>query len=515
MSLRPRSPSSITPGVEHLQKHECGAPASYLDVLPRIAEERVLRHVSSRPNSTAWASFIAATDAHSLLRARGRLADEFRSRMTRARIIGPAEDPGLYALAPSGELFLKAGSEPPCAASVLRAAGAGFTDVIVSSIDVRRAYFDRSMLLVARHCTRLRRLAVGDVNRAVFENLLRARGKRLESLSLDIADPPLDKLAAVAEYCTSLRHLSVQIASFSPRELWREVGAPLVDLQLVVTATRRLGAAALNGVKKYCRGLRHLDLDVPSSELHSNVERVCTSYGTQLDLINLHNLPSDNVRRIANACPRALFRIASTLPHIRAAGGRIHTFGPRNPTQFTDAELGYIGTHCERMQNLFLENPGLYASHIIETLLCRHMSRLSFVAIELDEDNIDDVLDVLAFRTVSIRDFRAVVKRVPSADVLIKFVEASVILERIEIISTFGRADIVPSEVLLDVADMIEACAASDSLQELLVLDLMTMQAQRYNDIKLARKCPVIANACMSLRSKAVYVNVFGMNYLC
>lgn len=503
MSALLHSPSSIARASRRRAKG-----GSYLEMLAPCAIDRVLRHMSLRPNSTTWASFIDVKDALTLLCARGRVFDEFRTRVSRIRIVASNDAMGARGPPPSGELYLAAdAAETGCILTII---GSALTDVAVSTSDARTSPFDRALLLVARHCCALRSLAVCVVGKAVLDNLLRVRGPQLRALSLDLAAPTTrDRLIIVARHCTDLRALALHLDAPAPRELWRDAAANLLDLRLVISNSAR-STNALNGIRAHCRSLRRIDIEAaPTPAIADAVVRLCVPLGNQLELANLHRLPADSIAAIAIACPRTAFRVACTPARMRAAGD-LHTFGPREPALFSLDHLMDIGSRCSQLRNLFLERPGRRAPAICDALLAAHPDQLSFVALELDAHNIDQVLTVLAIRVRSVRDFRAVVTQVPSPRVLSAFLRANPQLQRIEFISHFGRQ--VPSETLLDVADMIEACACSDSLRELLVLDLNEMQSQRYNRRK--RRCPLLANACLPLRYKMVYVNVFGTDYV-
>ncbi len=482
-----------------------------LRTVPPPALGVVLRHFSKRPKSSMWRSFIGPEEARRLLCDKTGLGSTFRSQTKSVRIVGPHEQPGLFALEPRGELFLRAGDGTACAA--LAAAGRHFTDVVVSSVDVRQSFFDRCMLLVARHCSELRALALGDINLAVFENLLIERGKALESFALDIQDPSAEKLNLVARYCTNVRHLSIQIRSYCPRELWREVGSGIVDLDITIAhgASKKLGASALNGVKKYCRALRKLDCSV-GFQLHACVERLCASYGTQLNSARLYDILPRHVSVIADECPNVVFRISSTLNHIHAAQYRIHTFDPSPMVPLSSRELAEIGRYATSLRYFILEKRGVFTPEICADLLSPTMTQLELVALDLQSSNTDEVLHILADRTHTVRDLRLVCNTVPTCSAIHRFVVANKSIQRFELVSKFGRAEVVSKDSVNAVARIIRACAQAKRLRELFVLDVSAMRNQMFSD--RTDWCEtIIADACVPLRGHYIYINIFGVAY--
>ena len=459
-----------------------------------------------------WRSFIGPEDARRLLCDTTALGAAFRSQVTNIRIVGPNEQPGLFALEPDGELFLRAGDGTACAALV--AAGRHFTKVVVSSVDVRQSFFDRCMLLLARHCSSLRSLALGDINLAVFENLLIERGKELESFALDQQDPPAEKLNLVARYCTNIRHFSVQIGSYCPRELWREVGAGIVGLEITIarTVSKKLGTSVLNGVKKYCRALRKLDCSV-GLELNACVERLCSSFGEQLEAARLYDILPVHVAGIAKECPNVVFRISSSMDHIRAAQYRVHSFDPCPTDILSNCELAEIGQFAKHLRYFLLERRGVHVPEICASVLSPTMNHLELVALDLKSPNTDQVLNVLAEKTRTVRDLRIVCNPVPSGGAIQRFLTTNKSLERFELVSNFGRAEVVSKESIEAVAHIIRAFVPANSVRELFILDICAMRNQMFSSIRSNWRDKDISDACVPFRSRNTYINVFGIAY--
>lgn len=119
---------------------------------------------------------------------------------------------------------------------------------------------------------------------------------------------------------------------------------------------------------------------------------------------------------------------------------------------------------------------------------------------------------MLATRIRTIRDLRLVCRIIPGNVSMSRFVEANKTIERFELVSRFGRAEVVHKELVYDVARIIRSFSAAKSLRELFVLDICAMRSQMFNDRSNWRDV-TIADSCVPLRGRCVYVNVFGITY--
>lgn len=297
----------------------------YFDSLPIEALEIVIRYTSESPMQTDWKRLISEDSVHELCRIGGSFSDAFRS-ITENISICDALDatPDRRDMLNQVTLGRTRWNSDKMKRTVLNLSRS-LRWLTISSIYVQRMKEERWLLEFEFKSVSLKnlRLCITNGYEFVLDNplskLIRFYGRHLDSIEiicsgLDIRKDKLISLwSAVGSYCGALRSLSLigfRLDPSTTAAMWRGIGRTLHSLYINLCRDGGAdGSIVIQQIQKHCRSLRRVFL-FKWERTPIEVGGFFSSYGSQLQEVNVAQMNSEECQMVLRHCPNANLHVS-------------------------------------------------------------------------------------------------------------------------------------------------------------------------------------------------------------
>lgn len=391
---------------------------TYFDVLSEEVLDNLVRHLSEKPSSRNWTSFMNAEVARLILSNRGRLGSSAKRLFRCVSVTKAAQheesNPFIHPILSHNALLLSSRSYGSTILAVLQNNGNIFEEFSICFSSTRVPYSKHWLLTIGTHCVNLRVLRVLErVETDTFRTLVGALGPRLEILSawLFASDSHLE---VIAQHCPSLIELELAGLRGNCRDLWRTLSRTLRRLQ--VTFRRPTDVTqTVRDIGDFCRNLSHLKIYGAQNNVEDTVlADIYSSYGVQLEYANVRELDPNACAKVVASCPRvrciASHRTEATAQML-ALGASIeelhfHAIPPRKQDELRDAALSCL--NVKKMVGIELT---MWDASLFRSLFSNARPALktlqwssSWPCIQ-NEDFFFDIIRIIAMRTGNLIEF--------------------------------------------------------------------------------------------------------------
>lgn len=480
-------------------------PKDYFDLLPPGPLENVMRYVSSRPCSPEWPKYVDPADAEALYLGDNVLCEAFRRRFTKVELqtaVGGTR---------SAEMYLRTRNWNSGALDVMRKSGQFIKEVTYTGDRENNSaphmvnWIDK----FREHCVNVTHLYLNRVHIYYFAMILEAHDSKLESLVLDSLCSSRNHLFIAARHCKGLKKLCLQPGVSVPEALWESIGPSLEDLEISPLSKGPVPKDVLKSVQTHCRALVRVNVskDCP----HLQLADLLVSYGEQLKFAKggFGLMPYPQCRRVAESCPNAVFELSNTVKfdvvsalHYRVTNLKLgKPLLEPVPTDFFES--------FNVLHSLTLTYGDGDAGWFLSSLLRTEKPELTELTISTVQENPLEIMSILSSRTTTLRKFRLWSKDIP-IEGLAGVVKANKMLDKLtfKVRNTDGRP----------VHDLLRICYACEHLKELYVVKLPATSVPPSRNMELvsanAHDIARTADACMPLRKRNTYVQIFNVDYL-
>jgi len=417
--------------------NETKEKALYIDTLPDIPLETIVRFLSDSPRAENWPAFIR--NIFPLYAVKGEMTAFLRSRFNELTIYGEEQNPRKY-----HALGAREGTSP----NHIKGKWSDIVKYLTQSSSAGKAFYT---LELNNHSYKKSKIRVCPrILREIFPN---ARNFNLLSytdecalwirefhdciLSLTIYDSNL--LPHVAVFAKNVRHLSLDTTFKSGsggENLWATVGKTLESISMKFCSEEM---AEIASIQSFCRNLKDIHIQTSSRLM---LEALCTcilSYGESLNYADLSFMTREQMERVIGTCTKAKF---SLLAHENTLTAALDVIGEkldsicvvRFENEVKGLPIDADWTKCSNIREItFSFEPTIT---IADFRRCFETPKSHLKHIELDimeTDGLNQIINTLAFRTGALERLSLKTMNKPDGTTFTKLVDRNKALKIISI----------------------------------------------------------------------------------